>query len=275
MTTSEKPWIFFPRPNPLARLRLFCFPYGGAGASVFRRWPDGLPQFVEVSAIQLPGRENRFRETPFTEIPRLVRSLTDVLSPYLTLPYAFFGHSLGAIIAFELARQLRREKAPGLLHLFVSGKRAPQVPHSLPPIYQLPDKEFVETIHRRYEGIPQAILQDPEVMQVFLPVLRADLSMNDTYIYAEGNPLDCPISCFGGLEDSEVTEEGLLAWRVQTHSSFSLRMIPGNHFFIQSASAHLLQALSEDLIQIGSPTDAKYSEQGNPSRSILNQINLH
>jgi medium-chain acyl-[acyl-carrier-protein] hydrolase len=133
----------------------------------------------------------------------------------------------------------------------------------------------MEEIRRRYDGIPQVVFQIPELMQVFLPVLRADFTMNDTYTYVGGKPLECPISCFGGLEDSEVTEEGLLAWRVQTHSSFSLRMIPGNHFFIQSASAHLLQALSEDLTQIGSPTDAEYSEQGNPSRSILNQINLH
>jgi medium-chain acyl-[acyl-carrier-protein] hydrolase len=274
MMTSKTSWILFPRPNPQARLRLFCFPYGGAGASVYRRWPDGLPHSVEVCAIQLPGRESRFRETPFTEIPGLVLTLTEVLSPYLNIPFAFFGHSLGAFVAFEVVRQLRKENAPGPIHLFVSGKRAPHVPHSRPPIYQLPEGEFIEEIRRRYDGIPQVVLQSPDLMQVFLPVLRADFSMNDTYTYVDGKPLECPISCFGGLEDPEVKEEGLLAWRLQTQSSFSLRMIPGGHFFIHSASPSLLRALSEDLTQKGTGIDAECSQRVKQAGNILYEINL-
>jgi len=263
-TTAAGSWIVVPKSNPRARLRLFCFPYSGGGASIFRTWPESLPEAVEVCAVQLPGRENRLREAPFTDVPGVVQTLAEVLRPYLTVPFAFFGHSLGALIGFELARQLRKQNVQSPIHLFVSGKRAPQIPDRLPSVYQLPDSEFIEEMHHRYGGIPQAVLQSPGVMQIFLPLLRADFSMNDTYAYVDGKPLDCPISCFGGLYDPAVREEDLAGWRNQTKCSFTLRMIPGGHFFIHDASASLLHALSDDLTKKELPTTRSISNVSTP-----------
>lgn len=148
-----------PRPNPQARVPLFCFPYwGGRGASIFRPWPQALPGAVEVCGVQLPGRENRIREAPFTKISEVVEKLAEVLRPCLALPFAFFSHSLGVFIGFELARQLCKQNAQGPIYLFVSGQRAPQIPGPFPHLYQLPDSEFIEQVHRRYDAIPQAVL---------------------------------------------------------------------------------------------------------------------
>jgi medium-chain acyl-[acyl-carrier-protein] hydrolase len=132
-TTLNDAWVLCPKPNPQARLRLFCFPYAGGGASRFRLWPDFLPPEVEVCAIQYPGREARLGESPFTQLSPLVQTLASALRLYLNLPFVFFGHSLGALACFELARQLRRQGQPEPLHLFVSGRRAPQVPNPDPP----------------------------------------------------------------------------------------------------------------------------------------------
>jgi len=245
--TAADSWIVLPRPNPRARLRLFCFPYGGAGASIFRAWPQSLPEAVEVCAVQLPGRETRLREEPFTDVPGVVRTLAQALAPRLTVPFAFFGHSLGAFIGFELARELRKQNAGVPIHMFVSGQRAPQIPAPLPPLYQLPDGEFIEAMQRRYNGIPAVVRQSVELMQVLLPLLRADFTMNDTYAYVDDRPLDCPISCFGGQQDPETTKETLAAWGRQTRGAFALKMFPGGHFFLESARALLLQALIDDL----------------------------
>ena len=124
----SNPWVIVPRPSRELRLRLFCFPYGGGSASIFRAWPQHLPQEVEVCAIQFPGRGARLEEPPFTRLSPLVQTLSRVLRSYLNVPFAFFGHSLGAFISFELGRQLRKENDRSPLHLFVSGQRAPQLP---------------------------------------------------------------------------------------------------------------------------------------------------
>ena len=245
--TSTGSWIVTPRPNPRARLRLFCFPYGGAGASIFRTWSDGLLQDVELCAVQLPGRENRLRETPFTEVPALVETLAEVLPPLFTVPFAFFGHSLGAFVGFELACKLRNQNTQGPVHLFVSGQRAPQRPDPLPPIYLLDDDRFLEEICRRYDAIPLSVLHSEEMMRIVLPILRADYTMNDTYTCMNKRPLDCPITCFGGEQDAETTKEYLAAWADQTHGSFMLKMFAGGHFFIQRERESFLRALSEDL----------------------------
>ncbi|MBE9169281.1 thioesterase [Pleurocapsales cyanobacterium LEGE 06147] len=242
-------WLTCPRPNPQAHLRLFCFPYAGAGASVFRSWSDELSLDVEVYAVQLPGRETRLRESPFTRISPLIETLAQVLLPYLDLPFAFFGHSMGALVSFELARQLRRQKSPSPLHLFVSSRRAPQLPNPYLSIHHLPDTALIEELHR-YNGTPQAVLQDPELRSLFLPLLRADLAVIETYIYMSEAPLDCSISAFGGLQDREASRKELAAWRDQTSKTFTLRMFPGDHFFLKRERYALLRVISQDLRRI-------------------------
>ncbi len=242
-------WIVRPKPNPQAFLRLFCFPYAGGGASVFRAWPDDLPAGVEVCSVQLPGRESRLKEPLFTRLPPLVQTLARVLRSYMNMPFAFFGHSVGTLVSFELARELRRQSAPGPLYLFVAGRWAPQIPDPDPPIHQLPEPEFREEL-RRFNGTPELVLQHNELMSLLLPTLRADFEINETYAYTADEPLDCPIFAFGGLQDVKVSQEGLAAWRAHTRSNFKLRLFPGDHFFLHSARTLVLQALSQDLIQL-------------------------
>ncbi|MGA2857951.1 MAG: thioesterase II family protein [Candidatus Sulfotelmatobacter sp.] len=239
-------WIACREPNPQARLRLFCFPYAGTGASIFRTWKDGLPTDVEVCPVQFPGRGTRLMETPFTQLAPLVQALAQGLFPLLNKPFAFFGHSLGALVAFELARQLRRKSGVQPVRLFVSADRAPQILHRDRPIHAMPEKEFLVEL-RRLNGIPGKVLEEAELMQTMLPVLRADLAVRETYVYSTEPPLNCPISTFGGLQDRRVSRGDLEAWREQTSVSFSLRMFPGDHFFWRTTQPLLLQVLSQDL----------------------------
>jgi medium-chain acyl-[acyl-carrier-protein] hydrolase len=240
-------WVTCSRPRTQARLRLFCFPYAGGGASIFRAWPDDLPG-MQVCPVQLPGRENRLREPCFIRLEPLVQALVQALPPYLDMPYAFFGHSLGALIGFELARALVRENRSGPVHLFVSGHSAPQVQSLEPPIHQLPEPDFIKEL-RCLNGTPGEVLQHAELMALLLPVLRADFAINETYVYTPGTLLDCPISAFGGLQDNLASRDDLAAWRDQTRSTFTLRMFPGDHFFLHSARPLLLRAIVHDLAQ--------------------------
>lgn len=235
------------KPAPQVRLRLFCFPYAGGGASMFYAWSSGLPPEVQVCPVHLPGRENRLTEPPFTRLSPLVQKLARVLLPFTDMPFAIFGHSLGAVIGFELGRELRRQHRLRPIHLFVSARRAPQLPNHASPLHQLRDAEFLQELLSRYNGIPKVILQDRELMKLFLPVIKADMAILETYAYASEEPLECPISAFGGLLDREISHADLEAWSRQTRSTFAVQMFPGDHFFIQSARAYLLRALSQDL----------------------------
>jgi len=246
---SNNAWISIPKPNASARLRLFCFPYAGGGIFEYRTWAYALPPEIEVCAVQLPGREARLREMPFTKLRELCETLAQAIVPYLDKPFAFFGHSLGAFIAFELIRQLRRENCPMPLRLFVSGSRAPQLPNLEPPVYHLPDDELIREVNQRYGGIPAEVLKNAEMLEMLLPMLRADFAMHDTYVYRDDLPLDCPISCFGGQQDSSTPVTPLEAWRDQTRNTFALQMFAGDHFFIRSARMPLLQAIREQLLK--------------------------
>jgi medium-chain acyl-[acyl-carrier-protein] hydrolase len=248
-TSSLNSWVVSPRPKPQARLRLFCFPYAGGGASVFYAWINSLPHDIEVCPIQLPGRQGRSEVPPHTEMGPLVEALAQGIESYLDKPFAFFGHSLGAKISFELARHLRTQGAAMPVYQFFSGSNAPQITSPDPPIHELPDTELVEKL-RRFNGTPEELLQNEDLFRVFLPILRADIALHESYQYVPGEPFDCPISVFGGLQDSEVSRDKLAAWHIHTHGTFTLRMFPGDHFFLRSTRGMLLQAISHDLMQV-------------------------
>jgi medium-chain acyl-[acyl-carrier-protein] hydrolase len=230
---------------------MFCFPYAGGGASVYRGWGGLLPGDVEVCPVQLPGRESRLRDEPFDRPEPLIQAIADVLQPHLALPFIFFGHSMGAMISFELSRELRRRGQTLPLHIFVSGRRAPQSPPREEPIHQLPDEEFYDKL-RELNGTPEEVLQHAELMRLLTPILRADFAVNETYVYQPEEPFDFGISSFGGLADEEVLRDDVAAWREQTRGRFRMRMLPGDHFFINSNRDLILEAVARDLAEISS-----------------------
>lgn len=228
------------------RLRLFCFPYAGGAAAVFREAAEHLPDDIEIYAVQLPGRPPRMRDAPCTSLAELVEAVSVALHPALDLPFALLGHSMGGLLAFELARTLRRQGGPAPLHLFVSACRAPQLPRVEPPAHRLPDAAFIERL-RSLGGTPEAMLANPELMELFLPTLRADFAVSETYGCAPEPPLDCPITAFGGIDDLQVSRQDLAAWRTQTGGPFQVRMLPGAHFFLTGAPAPLYAGIAAAL----------------------------
>ena len=247
-------WFAVPRPVAGPSLRLFTFPFAGGGARAFSAWPGHLPPEVELFAAQLPGREGRFKETPHVRLVDLVRDLAVAIGPHLDVPYAFFGHSMGALVAFTLARELRRMGAREPQLLMVSGRRAPQLPDADPPIHALPEEEFLQEL-RELNGTPEAVLQNEELLQLLLPILRADFAVCETYEYAPEAPLSCPIVAFGGKDDADAPEEDIAAWSHQTTGSFSQRMFPGDHFYLLDRSVELPQEVSRRLVQLAAVAD--------------------
>jgi len=245
-TVRTSPWFPSLKPGGAARLRLFCFPYAGGAAHIYRDWPAKLPAEIEVCPAQLPGRGSRRNEPCYTNLLRLAEGAATAILPYLDRPFAFFGHSMGALVSFELARELRRRGAPQPVHLLVSGRSGPQVPRRTPITYNLPEPLFIERL-RQLNGTPKEVLEEPEMMQMMIPLLRADFEVSQTYTYEPEPPLDYPITAFGGLEDSHVTAEGLSAWREQTTAAFDARLLPGDHFFLQTAKATVLRMVAEEL----------------------------
>jgi 8-amino-7-oxononanoate synthase len=241
------PWLICHKSNPQSLIRLFCFPHAGNGATSFVSWHKELPDMVEVITIMPPGRGSRLKETPLTRMKPLVKAITEELFPYLDKPFAFFGYSLGGWIGFEVIRELRRRQdCPIPVHLFIASYPAPQLPQSGTKLYQLPDTEFVERM-RRNDGTPKEILSSPKLINLFLPLLRADAELSDTYNYDAEEPLDCPISVFGGTEDREVSQDELKAWCHQTRSYFNLQVFPGNHFFVKENQTDLLIVIARQL----------------------------
>lgn len=243
-TTST--WFTVPQ-NDQAKIRLFCLPYAGGTSLIYRTWPKALDPSISVCTAHLPGRERRLMEKPYTSAQSLVEAAAEAITPYLDLPFAFFGHSMGALLSFELARQLRRLNKPMPKHLFLSGRTAAQLGVRERLTYNLPAKEFAEEL-RRLNGTPPAVLEHQELMDLMLPLIRADFEVCQTYQYTQEPPLDCPITAFGGLSDHDITREMVGAWREQTARAFRLCMMPGDHFFVHSAQDRILGIISQELL---------------------------
>ncbi|UFP94731.1 type I polyketide synthase [Gloeobacter morelensis] len=245
----DNPWLVRPRPNPGARLRLFCFHYLGGGASTFRQWPEGLPADVEVCAIQLPGREERLEEPPVADFFALIATLAEQIGPELDRPFAFYGHSLGALVCFELARRLRRQSGAQPVHLFAAAYYAPHLrtPSQGTGVSGWTDARLREEIPRVISA-PQSLMDNAEFMQVLLPRVRADACLLSTHLYTEEPPLDCPITAFGGLQDTVVDRESLVAWSAHTNGAFQLEMFAGNHIFLEGAREAVLGSVAAGLL---------------------------
>ena len=239
-------YITCPKPNPQASLRLFCFPYAGGSSLIFRTWASSLPKNIEICPVELPGRGTQMKLPYLMRMEALVEAIAPIILPYLDKPFAFFGHSMGGLLSFELARHLRKEYGKKPVQLFVSASRAPQIPSSKAPIHALPETEFKQEL-RRLNGTPGSVLENTELMEILIPILRADFAVLETYVYTQEPPLECPITTFGGLEDQEVTLQELEGWTSQTKSTFKLQMFSGDHFFIHSTQSLLLENLTKSL----------------------------
>ncbi len=237
-------WLVIPRPRPDAAVRLYCLPFAGGAASAYRTWPELLGEDVEVAAVQLPGREMRLREPPFDRVGPLVSALADVLEGESDRPFAVFGHSMGALIGFELTRELRRRGRPLPVALVASGRNAPHLPARDPLMHPLPEEEFVERL-RRFEGTPEAVLQHEELMRLLIPLLRADFAVNEAYTHVSEAPLDLPLLVLGGDGDEEVSQAGLEAWSEYTTGPFSLQVFAGGHFFLNPHAGEVTRLVRE------------------------------
>lgn len=228
--------------NHSAATRLFCFPYAGGGASVFRQWQTYLPDYVQIFGVQPPGREARICEPPLDNVHDLVENLLPDLERYLDKPFAFFGHSTGALVAFECINALRRNNAPLPNRLIVSAGRAPHIPEPS-PLHDLPEDAFIREL-QRFSGTPEEVLKSPELMEIFIPILRADLAVEETYTFIPQRPLDLPISAIYGFGDKEAPLTAVAAWEAHTSGFFSIHGMEGGHFFIKSQMMRFLELLS-------------------------------
>jgi medium-chain acyl-[acyl-carrier-protein] hydrolase len=211
-----------------------CFHHAGGSPSSFRPWLGHLPAHVELLAARLPGREARLRETPLTRVAEIVEPLAEALAPLIAdTRFVLFGHSLGALLAFELAHELRRRGLPRPSALLVSGRNAPGFGRSL-SLHQLGNRELIDEVQRIYGGIPQAILDEPELLALTLPVLRADLTVNETHELVEREPLDCLVRGYSGIDDPRVGKVGLEAWGEHTSGEFEWEQCEGDHFYLAS-----------------------------------------
>jgi medium-chain acyl-[acyl-carrier-protein] hydrolase len=242
-----KSCVIYPKPNPQSRMRLFCFPYAGSTAAVFRSWPQYLPSEIELCAIQYPGRGGRLAEPLGEDVVEVTNKIYQDLQPFLKKPFAFFGHSMGALVSYEFARRLQREQQQGPFQLFVSGCSAPHVSMFDEITYNLPEPEFLAEL-RRLQGTPEEILDNAELMQLMMPIIRADFKASQTYKYVPGPPLECPIRAFGGLKDEMVPREEVEAWSEHTGGLFRAQMLPGDHFFLNTSQSLLTRIIAQELI---------------------------
>ena len=261
-------WVATQRRDTEARLRLFCLPHAGAGTAMFNLWRRSLPDFVEVCPILLPGREARLSEDSFTDSNTLIEQVTSGVAAYLDRPYAIFGHSMGSLLAFELAHSLRAHGFREASHLFLSGRNAPHLYLGQTRLHQLPDEEFLAELDARYGGLPQEILTDPELLELYLPILRADLTLLETHFHRDRHPLPCPISAFAGKQDKNVSLVGLEAWSQHTAGPFESEWFDGGHFYLTGASkAILLERIAGKLERIDlADTPAHEIEDGSDAR---------
>lgn len=250
-------WYVCPQIKPKTESRVFLFPYAGGGPTVFNKWNAGFPSTIEVQIVHYPGRGSRHDEAPIRSLFTLVERLAQAILPLLDKPYIFFGHSLGGTVAFELARHLRRNGLQQPTALFISACAAPQTPGPHTPVHRLSDNEFINSL-KEIKGMPDEILQNREILDLLLPVLRSDFELIETYRYTPDKSLEYPILAFGGLDDPRVGCEQLEGWAKHTNTRFESRYFAGGHFYINVATEALIESIIREIASVD--TLPRYNE---------------
>jgi medium-chain acyl-[acyl-carrier-protein] hydrolase len=241
-TKRANGWIVGPRRQYAPAVRMFCLPYVGGAASVYEPWRGYFGEDVEICAVELPGRQTRMHERAFSRIGPLVDALADAITDELDVPYALYGHSMGSLVAFELARELRRRGAGEPVVLFVSGGPAPQLTHDHPKLHDASVADVTAQL-KNLGGLPVEILEEPELLSVFLPTIRADFAVFETYEYRPEPLLDCPMVAFTGRDDIDVPLSRIAPWAEETTGRFDYHVLPGGHFFPRTAQTRLLNLM--------------------------------
>ena len=245
-------WFVRYRPASASRVRLFCFPYAGGGAAIYRPWSQALAAHVDVCALLLPGRETRIRERPVSSMEAIVDAAVLHMRGQLDLPFALFGHSMGSVIALEVARRLDAQGLPSPQHVWLSARRAPGIVDPDPPLSHLDDDRFVEALDRRYGGIPAEVRADRDLMALLLPGLRGDIAALESHELQAEPRLDCPLTVLGGSTDPRAPIDQLDAWRTATTGTFRVRVFDGGHFYIGPRRAEVLAEVSRTIDQVHS-----------------------
>ncbi|UHA73126.1 thioesterase II family protein [Paenibacillus sp. 481] len=227
-------------------LRLICFHYAGGGSSIYQTWQKEFPTGIQVCPVQLPGRENRFVEQPLESLSAIIAAILPEMRSMIRTPFAFFGYSMGALIAFELARELFRQYQVSPTHLFVSAKNAPHLPLLSRELHRLSDSDFTEEL-RKMQGTPEILLQNEELMKMVLPRIRADFKVCETYQFIEQDKLKCPLTVFGGTHDPRVSVDALAEWGQYTEGDVHIQLFEGNHFFIHEQQSAIISAILNQL----------------------------
>jgi surfactin synthase thioesterase subunit len=246
------PWLMSQpaKPGSQPRFRLYCFSYAGGSATSYLPWQAALEPAIEVCAVQLPGRGPRLAESPVRSLPLLVETLAHIIPRHSDdLPFAFFGHSLGGLVAFELARHCRHQRLPMPEHLFVSASNAPQCRPTGRHLHELDDARLIAAL-KDYNGTPPAALEDRELMDLLLPSIRADFALADDYHYRPGPPLDIPISVLAGKRDKHVVSERLCRWQEETTEACNLHWFEGDHFFIHANQREVLDCVQAEIASL-------------------------
>lgn len=239
-------WLPHRKRQAKASVNLLCFPYAGGGASAYRDWQVAWPERIEVCSLELPGRETRFSEALRSDFQALAVEIAALIEPLWERPLAFFGHSMGAQLAYETARVARATGHEPRV-LCVSGARAPSVPRRTPPLHTLPEAEFVAQLSE-LGGTPSEVLAEPELLELIVPILRADCGLVERYVWQPGPELACPILALGGSDDDHVTREDLAAWRTHTTGTYREHVLAGNHFFLHSQRKEVLALVQSALL---------------------------
>jgi len=247
---SFEKWFVNPKPRPNAQLRIICFPYAGGNAATYNQWPEHLYDNVEVIGVQAPGRSSRLFEPAIDTMEAMIASLMPLLPDLLDKPYILFGHSLGSRIAFETLVACDKANLPLPVHFIASGGRGPHLADNEDPTIGLSDSAFVAKL-RELEGTPEEVLNNSELMELLLPLIRAEFALSERYQYQGNAQFDVPLSIFGGVEDDGVSKERLLSWQQHFSNEGKLHMFPGGHFFVESEQRLVTEKINQIVRGLG------------------------